>query len=1293
MTLSLFSVDTFSLPLLAGSILMLLAAFFALLQRHNVRTLILWGALYDTGLLCAALAAQTPASGTGLRLFLLFQIFARVLALAALRALAHGTFPNSTPAKKQYNIADLHGAGAAKPVAASFLALGLLAAVGGSPFFVPEGRLLMVKGILEASVPGGIFALILAAVTGTVFIWLYVDAVRRIALAPATEACATELTQNPANSADTADDIRAKGRPLLYAAGFWAVITAVAGLARDPLTSLLGASYGFAPSHAAAHPAFWCLYAGAFVTAAVFYLRPKLAPLVGVLFAALAFTAVCVIPAPPASRLFLVIIAIIAFVVCLYSVGYMAHGKHPALYWFFLLLTFASVTGIVSTPGQDAFYGYWELMTFASYFLVVHERNRTAFDAGLKYYVMCAGGALFMLPGLIMFSTWTAPGADFIVPQPLLQAALAFCLAGFAVKAGLVPLHAWLPDAHPAAPSSVSGPLSGIITKMGIFGIIAVILMPAGKAISQMPGLYSFSWFGTALVFMGAATLIFGEVSALRQNDIKRMLAYSTLGQLGEICLILGLGTWLATAGALWHVLNHAIMKDLLFLGAGTLIMRAGSRNLADLRGLGRQMPWTVACMAVGLVSIMGLPPFGAFFSKYLMVQAAVSAGQFLPAVLILAGSLVGAIYYTRILKVLIFEERPAHLPVVEEAPKSMLLALLTLAALSLCLGLAPQSAARLVIPVASFCFAPVPADAQILAALNIPWPIYVIVPVFGAILPAFFSRSPKAAGWAGALVLVLTALLVAIFGRDEMDTLSYGFALIVPLAGALNMVYAVGYMDHSKEQWRFYCAFVCMCGGLVGMAASHYLLSFFLFWEIMSSWALYMAIAHEGDRQSLREAFKYFIFNLWGAAFIFLGVCVMGPLTPFTADLLHGLIPHLPRNAAWLGMGLLAAGFTLKAAQLPLRIDWQMHPALAPTPVSGYISSVLLKSAVIGLIKLFLLFGGGFAAAGILNGFEQYSISTLVAWIGGITIIIAAVRAMQTNVIKLIFIYSTVSQLGYMVLAVAAGNSLGYAGGMLHLINHIFFKDLLFLICGAVMFATHKDSLDDLGGIGRKMPFTLAMFALAGLSVVGIPPTSGFSSKWIIYHALMQAEQPFLALLSLVGSVLTLAYIAKFLHAAFLGQPGRDLDHVHEAPLIMRIPMGILGLGCVLTGVFPGLALMPINTVFAEYGLAPLSINLSGLTSGPGAWNATGLSVMVFIAFLTGWLFLKRFVRLREIDVHTCGLPPEIATSRMNPTGIYDGLSLLPGNPEPGREPAKASVFPKTDHALALHSLEEKHS
>lgn len=1241
--------------------IVLAATWYAVINRHNPRRLIFWGGFHDLGILMVALSAEAAAATAGFWLFLFFQLAARATAwfgLSHLERVALASLPkggNERPRgvfTSPVSVEELTGYGRVLTWPGALFALGLMAAIGGSPFLLPEARALIFTGLVSAPDMGVLSSVMFICIAGTVFIWLYVAAMARICLHKLPEG-----VPYPDRNHDGA------GLKLMALAG----VVVLLGVFRNPVTDIVAGACGVDLAHSPVHWSWYVYYIGAFVTAAAFYFRVQLAPQIGTLVFALAFAAVCITPAGPLANFFLFIIALIGLLVAVYSISYI-HGSRKGWYWFFLILTFGSLAGIVSTPNVAGMYGYWELMTFASYFLVAYESDKSAFAAALKYYVMCAGGALFMLPGLMALGVFSLePGLALQFPV-WIKTALLVCLAGFGVKAGLVPLHSWLPEAHPAAPSSVSAPLSGVITKMGIFGIVSIVIIGVGPAQNELPGLFGLSFFATWLALMAAATLVYGEIMALMQTDIKRMLAYSTMGQIGEIALVLSLGTWLAAAGSLWHVFNHAVMKDLLFLAAGALIFRTGSRQLADLRGLGRQMPWTVSCMAVGLISIMGLPPFGAFYSKFLMIQAAVNAGHVWVAVLLLAGALAGAIYYTRILKTLVLEQRPADAPAVEEAPFSMRLPLAVLAGLSLLFGLAPQLLMPIILPVASMCYA-IPANGpEIVMAMNVNWPVFVLFPVLGAMLPAVFCGRPRLAGWMSVGVLLISALLVVIFGRG-LDTLSFCFALIVPLIGAVNMAYAVGYMAHSHTQWRFYCAFTCMCGGLMGMAASQHLLSFFLFWEIMSSWALYLAIAHEGDRLALREAFKYFFFNLFGAGFIFVGLCVVGPMAPFTTDALGALFSNISPNMAWLGFALLAIGFVMKAAQLPFRIDWQMHPALAPTPVSGYISSVLLKSAIIGLIKLFLLLGGGLAFAGILGEFRQEVVATIVMWIGGITIIMAAIQALLANGLKLIFIYSTVSQLGYMVLAVACGTALGYAGGMLHLINHVFFKDLLFLICGAVMFATHRDSLNELGGIGRKMPFTLLMFAIGGLSLVGVPPTSGFSSKWIIYQALMQAGQPLLAMLSLVGSVITLAYIAKFMHAAFLGQPGNDLHDVKEAPLVMRVPMALLAVGCILTGIFPGLALYPINSILLEYGSMPLSVGMSGLISGPGAWNATGIFVMMAIAFLAGAWFVRRFTRLREIDVHTCGLPVDTAASRMNPASIYgDIVRLLSGNAKENR-------------------------
>lgn len=1235
-----FGQGPFLLLPIIGLLCMLYAAFRILKSQNSVRPLIMWGALADLGLIFMGMGVLNRVAFAGVTLFAIFQFCARFLALQSLNALTEG-------AEEKDNLTALCGAGTVKPWHGLFLAFGLLAALGGSPFFVPEGRFFLIGGLFQSNAWGSIGLACAAAAVSTLMVWLSVRAVISVCLtAPRASQTSAEPWGNP------------PAFLLLCAAP-----VVLLGLFRLPVTASIFSWFNVELAHGGGvHFAFYIFYVGAFASLLFQGKKAALRAPFGALIAALALLCASCFSDSPTAHLFILMVCLVAAVVCLYSIGYMEGDHNPTRYWFFLLLTFASLIGIVSAPDTGALYSYWELMTFASFFLVVHEDTLTAHDAALKYYVMCAGGAFLMLPGLVLLgggaTSFAAVSAvTGAMPPWVLKAALAMTLAGFAVKAGLVPLHSWLPDAHPAAPSSVSAPLSGIITKMGFFGILVVLLGHAGTAGQALQGLSGLTWLGYGLSFMGAVTLVYGEVMALRQDDIKRMLAYSTLGQIGEIALVLGLGTWLATAGAMAHMFNHAIMKDLLFLGAGALIMRAGSRKLADMRGLGHVMPWTVTCMTIGLISIMGLPPFAGFMSKFLMIQAAVDAGYVWLAALILAGSLVGAVYYTRILKTLVFEPRPMDAPEVEEAPLSMRLGMSVLAALCVLIGLAPQLLIDIVVPVASSFFT---ADANALSTISvfsIEWPSYVLVPVLGAVLPVFFRGKGTLSGKVTLGILLFSAALVVLFGRN-LDTLSFSLALIVPLIGAVNVTYALSYMDHSQKRWRFYGAFLCMAGGLMGVASAQNLFAFFFFWEIMSSWTLYMVLVHDGTPTALREGFKYFVFNVCGAGFIFVGICILGASMPVTSAA-FSFIPKLSSAASFAGLSLLAIGFVMKAAQLPFRIDWQMHPAVAPTPVSGYISSVLLKSAVFGLLKLFMLLGGSFALAGVLSMDYQRIIAVLVMWAGGITIVFGAVQAMRVNRLKLVFIYSTVSQIGYMVLAVAAGSVLGYAGGMLHVVNHIFFKDLLFLICGAIMFRAHQDSLMQLGGIGRKMPFTMLMFAIGGLSLVGVPPTSGFTSKWIIYHALMQANEPFLALLSLVGSVLTLAYVAKFLHSAFLGQPSRDIEELEDAPRLMRIPMTILGVGCIITGIFPGIALYPINAVLGEYGMETLPITLSGIESGLGAWNATGMAVMMVLAFVGAWKTVTYFVNAnsREVDIHSCGLDVEESTSRMQPTSVYGGL------------------------------------
>ncbi len=1277
--------------LVAGLLIMLFGVYKVYRERGRPGLLILWGGLVDLGLALMGLGLG-PSGDVGSIMIVIYHAIARLAAWIGLSGLVAN--PYSCVAN------DIRGALHRNPVGAVLLAFALEASLGISPAMTPEGQHLVLHAMAMHSVDvplgGPVLAIIMAA-GYTVLLWLSAEVVLQVCFTRPDEPICTEVPLGGGAFAHALFDRETElmgvpsGSWCPFVPNRWSRTPAAIslyvllgllvalGLGRFLVQDFGAWLIGIDPHTLVELEGPWhvtplLLYVGSFLVLCPRIIRPKHRAVYTIALFAAAFALICVTDLPPLSRLFSLIISGIGALVACYSTNYIEDDGRKHWYWFFLLLTFGALLNIVTTDNIGTLSSQWEVMTWASFALVAWERTSKARDAAIKYVVLCCGAAYLMIVGFFMIGGDSTQYGEILAhlsarPEDVLRFALVFTLLGFAAKAGLVPLHSWLPDAHPAAPSSVSAPLSGVLTKMGVFGVAMIYFGLLGYDGLAKTGTYGgFTVPGLMVTVMGLCTMAYGEWMALRQEDVKRMLAYSTMGQVGEIFTVLGLGTWLAAAGALAHVLNHAIMKDLLFLCAGGLIFRVGSRKLSDLAGLVHEMPWAVGCMSIGLVSIMGLPPFNGFVSKYLMIVACMDAGQPLIAAALIAASLVGAIYYMRILRTILLDPVPAGRKRVEGVTATMRWPMIILAGLCVILGVAPQTGLSLITPILDqLQFGPgVGGMLPALPELDVSWPVYVLLPMFGAIVPIWFRRDRVKAGWGAAAILLLTTLHVLAFGRD-LDMLSYIMALFIPAIGTVNLVYAVGYMEHSHTQWRFYAFFLLMTGGLLGVAASSDLFSFFTFWEIMSSWALYFAIAHEGTPEALREGFKYFLFNVAGAGFLFLGI---GLIVAYTgtgqfAGVASGFAGLSPAVGTAI-VALLAVGFCMKAAQVSLRIDWQMHPALAPTPVSGYISSVLLKIAVFGLVKLFLGFGSVYEQ-GASDLFSQSAIMYVVAWVGAFTLLYSAVQAMLQNSLKLVFIWSTVSQIGYMVLGVAVGTSLGMAGGLLHMANHVFFKDLLFLMVGAVMLRTHADAISELGGVGRRMPVTMFCFFIGSLAAVGVPPTNGFTSKWIIYQALMAEGEPLLALISLIGSVVTLAYLARFMHTVFLGQPGRDLEHVEEAPWVMRAPMLLMAFMVILTGVFPGLMLAPLNDALVEYGMPSLDVAFYGLASGPGAWDATSVAALMLVAFGGGWLllrFLLARVKVRVAPPHACGHDASLEATRIPPEGIYPALvNLCTGN------------------------------
>ncbi len=441
----------------------------------------------------------------------------------------------------------------------------------------------------------------------------------------------------------------------------------------------------------------------------------------GGLTAPLPARAVLAIPAVGASLLlrvdalsavFLAITATIGFLSTLFSVRYMDRFQTNtvAKYYPVLQVLFVAIVGVVVTADMLFFLVFWELMTLASFFLVVFEReNPAAQRAGLKYFVVNQAAALGMLAATLLlwrdagsfsFSALRTALEGMLATQPALAHLVLFLFfLGFATKAGVLPMGSWLPDAYPAAPSGATAAFGGTMTKLGVYGLLRVFLelLPLSSATT--------AW-GIVIAAAGLVSLFVGTLTALGQDDAKRLMSFHVIGQVGYMYLGIGMGLALLRVdpvlgalgllGGAFHMVNHSIYKSCLFLGAGAVEYRTGTRSLAGMPGgLGRVMAITAACAFASSLAIAGVPPLNGFASKWLIYGTGILGSRLmwlLPLAALLA-MFISLVTLASFLKYLggTYLGTSTSETAVREVPASMLVPQATLALLCLAFGLVPM--------------------------------------------------------------------------------------------------------------------------------------------------------------------------------------------------------------------------------------------------------------------------------------------------------------------------------------------------------------------------------------------------------------------------------------------------------------------------------------------------------------------------------------------------------------------------------------------------------------------------
>jgi len=399
------------------------------------------------------------------------------------------------------------------------------------------------------------------------------------------------------------------------------------------------------------------------------------------------------------SSLLLLAISIVSAAAMLFSARYMEQYTAKAKFLCLFLLMIAGMNGVVLSGDIFNLFVFLEIASLASYALVGFGCEHEELEASFKYMVLGSIGSIFVLfaVALVYGNTgslnmaYVSKAIQGTGLNPGLAFALCLFVAGFGLKAALVPFHAWLPDAHPSAPAPISAMLSGILIKtLGIYALVRVVFNVFGISVQM----------GWILVVLGLLSMIAGAFLAIGQGDFKRLLAYSSISQIGYVVLGIGLGglilardgnvAWasLAILGGLFHLVNHAVYKSLLFLTSGSVQMSTGTRQLKQMGGLAEKLPFTRATCTIASASIVGIPPFSGFWSKLILVIAAVQAAFYWVAALIVFVSLCTLIMYLKVQRYVFLGELPENLEQIEEQKGSMAIAMVFLALLCMLMGL-----------------------------------------------------------------------------------------------------------------------------------------------------------------------------------------------------------------------------------------------------------------------------------------------------------------------------------------------------------------------------------------------------------------------------------------------------------------------------------------------------------------------------------------------------------------------------------------------------------------------------
>jgi NADH-quinone oxidoreductase subunit M len=513
--------------------------------------------------------------------------------------------------------------------------------------------------------------------------------------------------------------------------------------------------------------------------------------------------------------------------------------------------------------------------------------------------------------------------------------------------------------------------------------------------------------------------------------------------------------------------------------------------------------------------------------------------------------------------------------------------------------------------------------------ARRVQWAIFYLVTLFGLAFTVVFYGAwdwaetiPVALGLPGFAGFRITLVL---------GGLRYIFFAASSLVTAIIALYSLSYNDRSHGS-SIAPLWTILLGANAGIFMAGDWITFLFAWELMG-WTSYFIIAH-GRKGPREAALYYYILSLVGTATLLAAVfvTVTGSGSFLIADGIAWLSSQWTNGSMATGVTLITLLFTVsflaKSAVFPFYMWPSKAHAEAPDDFSSFLSGVMIKYGVFALILIVLpVYRSGYVGPAV-NGVPLFL--AVLGWFGVITAVLGTLYAIPQDDMKRLMAYSTVSHVGYITAALSMNSALGIAAAMFHTVNHMVFKGGIFLSMGAVKYRTGERMMHRLGGMGYRMPVSFFTFLVCIIAAAGIPPMSGFASKWMVFQSLFDRSMLIMVIPMLFASTGGFLYLYRGLHTIYLGQLSPRFRDVREAPATMSLAMVFMMLLVMLGGFFPGVILSPINAAVVQLGFSPLTLTLVG--------------IIFFISFfIVAFLYLsgKKRELVEPLDTYTAGEDP----------------------------------------------------